>query len=133
MYRPADTKLHNSIFLPVLWSQNYLFSAPAPSLSLVSAPAPALAKYCHLKLYCTIKVFLHSVADCRQCRAGAGGAEIIFLINICCSQFRRYEDEEKVISTFIVNLLLLLEWEPKINNFGSATLSSSIRNIFQWR
>ena len=68
MYRPADTKLHNSIFLPVLWSQNYLFSAPAsslslvsapaPSLSLVSAPAPALAKYCHLKLYCTIKVFL---------------------------------------------------------------------------
>ena len=33
----------------MLRSQNYLFSAPAPPLSIISAPAPAL--YCHLKLF----------------------------------------------------------------------------------
>ena len=41
----------------VLRSRNYLFSAPAsgsfsaPPLSIISAPAPAPAIYCHLKLY----------------------------------------------------------------------------------
>ena len=38
----------------VLRSRNYLFSAPAPALTLISAPAPAqapaTAMYCHLKL-----------------------------------------------------------------------------------
>ena len=38
-----------SIFFLVLRSQNYLFSAPAPPWSLISAPAPAI--YCHLKLF----------------------------------------------------------------------------------
>ena len=40
--------------ISVLRSRNYLFSAPAPPLSIISAaptPAPAPAIYCHLKLY----------------------------------------------------------------------------------
>ena len=42
-------------FCTVLRSQNYLFSAPAPTLSIISAPAPAPAPApainCHLKLF----------------------------------------------------------------------------------
>ena len=41
----------NGIHIPVLRSRNYLFSAPAPPLSIISAPAPAPAIYCNLKLY----------------------------------------------------------------------------------
>ena len=45
---------HLLIKLPVLRSRNYLFSALAPPLSLISAPAPAPAQapaiYCHLKV-----------------------------------------------------------------------------------
>ena len=41
-------------FFPVLRSRNYLFSAltpgPVPPWSRISAPAPAPAIYCHLKL-----------------------------------------------------------------------------------
>ena len=35
----------------VLRSRNYLFSAPAPTLTIISAPAPATAIYWHLKLF----------------------------------------------------------------------------------
>ena len=38
----------------MLRSRNYLFAAPAPSLSIISAPAPAI--YCHLKLFYTVTV-----------------------------------------------------------------------------
>ena len=40
-------------FYAVLRSRNYLFSAPAPPLSIISAPAPAPATaiYCYLKLF----------------------------------------------------------------------------------
>ena len=39
--------------LPVLRSRNYLFSAPAPNLTIISdpAPAPTTAIYWHLKLF----------------------------------------------------------------------------------
>ena len=41
----------NSAVITVLRSRNYLFPTPAtaPSLSIISAPAPAI--YCYLKLY----------------------------------------------------------------------------------
>ena len=43
----------------VLRSQNYLF--PATSLSIISAPAPATATYCHLKLFYNSSTILTEV------------------------------------------------------------------------
>ena len=45
--------LHLYKYFSVLRRRYYLFSAPVPPLSLVSAPAPAPATaiYCHLKLF----------------------------------------------------------------------------------
>ena len=36
----------------VLWSRNYLFSAPAPSLSIILAPTPAPATAIYSIIYC---------------------------------------------------------------------------------
>ena len=54
-----DPKHLFSIFISeVLRSRNYLCSASAPPLSIISTPAtaPAPAIYCHLKLYYSITV-----------------------------------------------------------------------------
>ena len=48
------------------------------------------------------------------CGAGAGGSEIILVINIYCSQFGGCQDEETLISTSIDMVLSLknsLKWQ----------------------
>ena len=44
---------YSLLYFSMLRSRNYLFSAPAPTLSIISAPAPppATAIYCHIKLF----------------------------------------------------------------------------------
>ena len=47
-YESTDTQVSGSA---VLRSRNYLFFAPAPTLTIISAPAPASAIYWHLKMF----------------------------------------------------------------------------------
>ena len=43
--------------ISVLRSRNFLFSAPAPTLTIISAQAPATAIYWHLKLFKTLVLY----------------------------------------------------------------------------
>ena len=51
----------------MLQSQNYLFLAPAPPLSLISALAPDPAMYCHLKLYYNSSSTIRNMSQWRFC------------------------------------------------------------------